>query len=280
MMTPPSFAEIIVEGPEAQTFLHGQLAADVKAIAPAHWGYACYCVPDGRVQALMMVAHASAEQWRLLLPAELADGVLSRLQRYRLRSRCSLASSEVAIVATVDPLAAAYRCAAFSWSVEAGAASALAPNLWSQQAELGIPWIVAASSELFLPQMLALERLQAYSLRKGCFPGQEVVARIHYLGRSKRRLTRLSQVDGELSVRAGDELGLVGHAQKLGTLVLIDPSSRTALAVLMEAAVAGMRLTVSTQERHADFVIEGDVSETISETMLNKSYVPQMAHGV
>lgn len=276
-MTTPRFAEIRVHGTDALAFLHGQLASDIRAIDPGHWRFGSYCAADGRVQALMLVASATRDDWRLLLPADLCGAVTQRLQRYRLRARCAIEAVEVGLAGSdvdAQPGAACYQCAAFEWRVTAPADMALPPVLWTQQLRLGIPWIVAATSERFLPQMLALERLHAYSLRKGCFPGQEIVARTHYLGRSKRRLVRLTTAAGEPAVAPGSELLDADGGQPSGTLIAHAEGSGDALAVVAENAVAGLRVKVADTERTATFVIEGDAIETFGDGGLNGRFHP------
>jgi folate-binding protein YgfZ len=276
MTTTPRFAEIEVVGPDARSFLHSQLANDVRAIEPEQWRFGSYCAADGRVQALLMVACESAEHWRLLLPADLTAAVTDRLQRYRLRARCTIATTEVAIDASrgasTGPVGS-YACDAYTWHCAGGSSAPLPLQLWTQQLQLGIPWIVAATSERFLPQMLALERLQAYSLRKGCFPGQEIVARTHYLGRSKRRLVRLTAVEG--GAEPGAELCPMDSDTGIGVLIAAGASSECdGLAVVAESAAAGTRVRVAGSARNAAFVIESDVIETIGDARLNGRYHP------
>lgn len=275
MTTSPRFAEILVEGPDSQSFLHGQLASDIRAIEPGQWRFGSYCAADGRVQALLMVARESTERWRLLLPADLMDPVSQRLQRYKLRARCSVAGAVVGITAAPGlsaPGASSYACAAFNWHVIAGVDEPLPHALWTQQLLLGIPWIVSATSERFLPQMLALERMQAFSLRKGCFPGQEIVARTHYLGRSKRRLVRVAWSGEQIEAAPGAELSGVDGDSVVGMLVACDSS--TGLAVVSEIAQTNQYLRVTGTARNATFVIESDVIETIGDGELNGPFHP------
>jgi len=277
MMTPPRFAEIEVEGADAGSFLHAQLANDVRSIDVGQWRYGSYCVPDGRVQAVFMIARRSAEQWRLLLPADMAEVVVTRLQRFRLRSRCVITSGSVGIgpAGMAASALARYECSAFALAVAAGDAEPMAPSLWAQQVELGIPWIVAASSERFLPQMLGLERLRAFSLRKGCFPGQEVVARTHFLGRVKRRLVRLSTDSAGAPAQVGDELRLHPEGAVCATVLLSAAGNGGhILAVASENAVAGALLSTTNPDETATYVIERDVIETISDEGLNGRYHP------
>jgi folate-binding protein YgfZ len=276
MTTSPTFAEIRVNGADATSFLHSQLANDIRAIEPLQWNFGSYCAADGRVQALMLVARESVESWRLLLPADLSLAVASRLQRYRLRARCTIDSTDVAINADDgdNGADAAYRCECFGWNVTTGSPAPMPPLLWAQQLQLGIPWLVAASSERFLPQMLALERLQAYSLRKGCFPGQEIIARTHYLGRSKRRLVRLT-CSGDIDTAVpGSELCTIEDDRVVGTLIAAAPAAAGGLAVVPESVVTGMPVRTFGALRNATFVIEGDVIGTIGDGGLNGRYHP------
>jgi folate-binding protein YgfZ len=276
MTTTPRFAEIEVVGPDARSFLHSQLANDIRSIEPGQWRFGSYCAADGRVQALLMVACETAEHWRLLLPADLTQAVSGRLQRYRLRARCTIASTDVAIDASGGVASGAigrYESDFYTWRCASGLSEPLPLPLWTQQLQLGIPWIVTATSERFLPQMLALERLHAYSLRKGCFPGQEIVARTHYLGRSKRRLVRLTLVEG--GAEPGAELCPMDSNAGVGVLIAAGATNDDGgLAVVAESAVAGSAVRVAGTTRNATFVIESDVIETIGDARLNGRYHP------
>lgn len=276
IMETPRFAEILVHGSDAAGFLHSQLTSDVKALAVDECQFSGYCGADGRVQALLLLARTGPEEFRLLLPEPLAEPVLQRLQRYRLRARCTLAAAAAEITSNqAEPASTTdtrlWQHAGFCWRVQVPPArtggAPLPAALWDQQVALGIPWLLPATSERFLPQMLGFDRLQAFSLRKGCYPGQEVIARTHYLGRSKRRLARV-RANGLVSAPAGSEL-LAGDSQiPAGTLVALD-SLGGGLAVLLEAATAGVTLRIPGDDNIATFVIEGDVSETIGDISLN-----------
>lgn len=283
MTIAPSFAEIDVSGPDARAFLHGQFASDVQAVDIGEWRYSCYCLADGRVQALMMLARTADCEMRLLLPADLASTVAERLQRFRLRARCTITVHPVAIIAptaTAAPDAVHYHCDAFSWmSVPAQEACALSADRWTQQLALGIPWIVAATSASFLPQMLALERLRALSLRKGCFPGQEVVARTHFLGRVKRRLVTLSVNGSDTHCAPGSALVTLDAGDSAGTLLAIADNG-IALAVVNEASIPASHLRAEAGAQCATLVIDRDVNETISDALLNGRCTPHSAHGV
>jgi folate-binding protein YgfZ len=95
-----------------------------------------------------------------------------------------------------------------------------------QDMQHGLPRLPNSQSEAWTPQMLSLERLNAFSLKKGCYPGQEIVARTHYLGQSKRELLCLKGHELEI----GASVTNVGGAA-IGTVVAVAPSGNMALAV-------------------------------------------------
>ena len=107
-----------------------------------------------------------------------------------------------------------------------------APGTWVITIE---DWGVGMRAEAWTPQMLSLERLAAFSLKKGCYPGQEIVARTHYLGKSKRSLVRIEGRD----LASGQSL-LGGAGEELGQLASATDDGRQALAV---AATRGLLVT-------------------------------------
>ncbi len=119
----------------------------------------------------------------------------------------------------------------------------------------GIPEITAATSDSFVPQMVNLDLLNAVSYTKGCYTGQEIVARTHYLGKQKRRMFRM-HIRSDVTPKPGDELDRPGAGgnQFTGTLVNVQADAvdgYEALAVMALKAVdeeLGLRDTESTIE--------------------------------
>lgn len=175
-------AAISARGADAASFLQGQLTCDVSAIDGS--GLGAWCNPKGRVIALFHICRLD-DGFLLILPADLADDVLRRLTMYRLRSKVDLAIEAAGPETLGLPADSGF-------------------DDW-QKAELerGIAWIDASQSELYTPHMLNLDLLGAVSFDKGCYTGQEVVARTHYRGKSKRRLRRFRS---PAPVQAGDKL--------------------------------------------------------------------------
>lgn len=242
---------IAARGPDAETFLQGQLTCDVRQIAPDRSLPGAHCTPKGRVFASFRLFRRG-EAVYLELPRELLEPALSRLRKYVLRTRTTLedASDALARMGVAGSNAAALVGAALGAvpklthnviTVNAtypdsvtvirlpgsiprfelhGAArelsavwNALAPNVTPVGAEpwrlldilAGTPTIYPETIEAFVPQMLNLDLLDGISFHKGCYVGQEIVARTHYLGKLKRRMY-LARVDSPAPPRPGAPL--------------------------------------------------------------------------
>jgi folate-binding protein YgfZ len=214
------FEAIALDGPDAVAFAQSQLAADVAAVAVGHWRWACWLEPKGRVIALLLLLRPAADRILLLLPGRRAGELATRLQRYVMRSRVKVAPIQPAIRGRMDPSAAAGLAnggpiagEGDAWrielggvagrSIESGDGRAAGPDADAARARWrladaadGIPWLEGAAIEAWIPQALGLSRLDAFSTRKGCYPGQEIVARTHFLGRNKRALWRAALPPG------------------------------------------------------------------------------------
>jgi folate-binding protein YgfZ len=206
---PDALGVIRVAGVDAARFLQGQLSADVEKIAPGAGALAGLHNPQGRVVALLALVRPGAEEILAALPRELVETVVLRFRKYVLRAKVRIDDASAAwravgiepIVGSLEPSAGAPSLAWGSrrlamipmadsdWLLHDGAAAARWSN--ADVAE-GLPQVYAATSESFVAQMLNLDLLGAIAFDKGCYTGQEVIARAHYRGRVKRRLQRWS----------------------------------------------------------------------------------------
>lgn len=253
-----------VDGIDATAFLQAQLMNDVRALAPRHWQWNGWLNPKGRLIALLALIALDHERYWLLVPDFPAAELAARLQRFVFRSKVALrACEELGAFAEFDSIATTGQSNANPSLVVGEAESGLTLDfstdhatraLWLQprgdgcgstgdptpiaegerrwralDLAHGLPRLPADQSEHWTPQMLSLDRLAAYSLKKGCYPGQEIVARTHYLGQAKRGLVRITgdglRVGAE--IRADDRL--------LGTIVScadVNCAEAEALAVL------------------------------------------------
>jgi tRNA-modifying protein YgfZ len=173
-----AISNIDVSGPDAFAFLQGQLTNDLKRLETEAEILAAWCNPKGRVIWFGTVRPIEGG-FGLSAPAETANDIVTRLTTYRFRSKVDLAI------------------------VDAG--STVDTNLL---VENGYPFIGAGQIEQFTPHMLNLDLLDAISFDKGCYTGQEIVARTHYKGATKRRTLRFESTH---PVKPGDKVTLDGR---------------------------------------------------------------------
>jgi folate-binding protein YgfZ len=172
------FALLRFRGPDARKFLQGQLSNDMALLAAERVTLAGFHNPQGRVLALLRLLAPDAEQVIALLPAELAEPTMGALRRYVLRAKVTITheSSAEALAALTE-----------QWPV---LAPALTRAAHARDIAAGMPQVYGATSGLFVAQMLNLDCVEAISFTKGCYTGQEIIARAHYRGRIKRRMQR------------------------------------------------------------------------------------------
>ena len=223
------YSTINVSGADAFEFLQAQLAADLAAFVPPSDGrndeaggqavsqplLSAWCNPKGRVICMFRVRKTAAG-YELALPSELADSVVKRLTMFRFRSKVEfdVGASTAETLGVSD----SYQ----DWRLD---------NL-----QAGVAEIMAAQSEEFTPHMLNLDLLGAVSVNKGCYPGQEIVARTHFRGATKRRMLRF---ESAAPVAPGDKVALDGR--DIGEVLnAIDNE----LLAVVPVASAGDELTV------------------------------------
>lgn len=209
-------------GPEAAQFLQAQLAADLRTLGPEGSIWAAYLSPAGRVLGLGRLWNPEDGTWHWLVDAGAAPMLAERLRRYLLRSRCRIELDPRRVTGWWPGEAAPAPSTLWSGDRRVALEDVSRPDddlgRWLQaDLEAGLPRLVGDRVDAFVPQMLALEALGAISLRKGCYPGQEVVARVHYRGATKRR-PYLGRVSGPL-VAVPEHVQLESTA---GTLALVD----------------------------------------------------------
>ncbi|MCK9487890.1 MAG: folate-binding protein [Xanthomonadales bacterium] len=205
-----------LHGPDAAAFIQAQVMSDSATLADGQWQWSGWLTAKGRLVAFFALYRQAADDWLLWLPAGGADALRGQMQRFVFRSKLTLqvredlqvvgrlAPGDAAInrpIMNPDDDAAAVARLALDPQREAiilpGGDAAVDPQILARWylADLaaGIAYIGAGepASEQFVPQWLSLERLQAFSVKKGCYPGQEIVSRMHFLGQSKRAAFRL-----------------------------------------------------------------------------------------
>ena len=203
----PGLAILSIEGPDATRFLHAQSMNDVAALNVMDWHLDGWLTPQGRLIALFVVIKLSAEHLLLVTPSNGVAELQTGLQRFVFRSKVKLSILTDASVAGAHSNAPVGTRVQISGDViqlkwlgdartmhlhlQGTAATAdekQAMHWMHQDLRLGIPWISADETPAWTPQQLSLERWPAFSVKKGCYPGQEIVARTHFLGKGKRQL--------------------------------------------------------------------------------------------
>jgi hypothetical protein len=275
----PDNAVLAVTGDDAKAFLHGQLTNDVEAlpVGAAQWNG--WCTPKGRLLATFLLVRRG-DGYLVVLPAELAASIAKRLGMFVLRSKVKIAevtglysrfgivgrrAAAQAIAAHWGSTPAPMRCVEkdgaicvaldeerFLALVPAQAASAfrdLFPKDWPRAGsdewggsmiQAGIPVVVAATQEAFVPQMANFDLVGGVSFHKGCYPGQEIVARTQYRGGLKRRMA-LAHVGGDDRPKAGDSVYSPAFGeQSAGTIVSAAPAPGGGFDALVVAQIESL----------------------------------------
>jgi hypothetical protein len=249
-------------GPDAEAFAQSQLMNDVTALAVGRWQWGGWLTAKGRLQALFaLVRMAPGELW-MVLPDTPPETVRDGLQRFVFRSKLKLSVREDlgvfarwADAAGTDGAATPTEAIGDGgrdavWTAEDGAtcldlSADGARRIWciaprdghvvdpsatarSRDDDLrhGLPRGAALAEQGWTPHMLSLDRLKAFSVRKGCYPGQEIVARTHFLGQSKRQLWWIDGHAIDLDAAVLDADG-----RPVGELIATTADRRGALAV-------------------------------------------------
>lgn len=243
----PGHAVIALEGRDAAAFAQAQFMSDTRPLAAGQWQWSGWLTPKGRAIALFALLRRAEDAVWLLLPDAEPEAFAAELRRYVFRSKVAIdvrgdlrASAAFGAPAQAhgndaapidggveldfgaDGGARALRIASAA-DVAADAAAALRWKAFDLAH--GLPRLEPAQAAQWTPQQLSLERLRAYSVGKGCYPGQEIVARTHFLGQAKRGLMLL---ESDAVLAAGNEV----HSGERVAGSIVSVAGQLALAVL------------------------------------------------
>lgn len=234
----PFLGVIQAQGEDAAQFLHNQLTHDVLLLPVGQARLAAFCNAKGRMQASMVLVKTAPDTVLLVMPQDLLAQTLKRLSMFVLRAKVKLTDASAlwqlrgllgdsARAAVVDaapwqtvPWAGGHAVALYpAVAAEArqerafwiGAQDQAAPEgpaisteAWAWGSVLsGVPFVTQPVFEAFVPQMLNYESVGGVNFKKGCYPGQEVVARSQFRGTLKRRLAR---VFSPVALKAGQDV--------------------------------------------------------------------------
>jgi folate-binding protein YgfZ len=154
-----------ISGPDAKKFLQGQLTCDLEMIKENEWRLGAHCNPKGRVISLFNITLLN-DAYYLRLPAEMLTTAMDALKKYAVFFKAKI--TEVTDTPTLP----------------------IDTDTKRDKIRKGIPDVYLATTGKYLPHELNLHQLGAVSLTKGCYTGQEIIARMHYLGKLKTHLYR------------------------------------------------------------------------------------------
>lgn len=275
------FGLIATHGEEAETFLQGQFCNDVRKVDEGNSQISGYCSPKGRLLSTFRL-FKHKDTYYLLIPQELVEETLKRLQMFVLISKVTLEDADNAMVRIgfsgpdadtklkeilgnvpeqtntvihtdgVTVMRIPGPCSRFIilgdveaikkiWSQLDVHAAPVGAQPWGQlDVQAGIPRIYTQTVDAFVPQMVNMQAINGVSFKKGCYTGQEVVARMQYLGKLKRRMYR-ANIKTDEPVLPGDPLYAAGDTsgQGMGKIVSAFPSDSGGYDVLAVIQIAG-----------------------------------------
>lgn len=258
-------AVIRLQGADAETFAQSQFMNDVAALAVGQWQWNGWLSAKGRVQALFVLARPAPGDLFALLFDQPAGPFVDGLRRFVLRRKVAiaedgahgvfaawpatasppprdalLAATDGADAVGLDLSAAGVSRQCWVAPLEGAVVDRAATARWrDDDLRHGLPRFDAGREHGWTPHMLSLDRLKAFSVRKGCYPGQEIVARTHFLGQAKRQawwLEGRGLADGAAVLDA--------EGRSLGEVVGATSDGLGALAVAALAGPGGVRCGV------------------------------------
>ncbi|MDW3710526.1 MULTISPECIES: YgfZ/GcvT domain-containing protein [unclassified Pseudomonas] len=271
---------LAVRGVDAAKFLQGQVTCNLAYLDERTTSLGARCTPKGRMVSSFRIL-AEGDGFLLALDAQLLEAQLADLKKYAVFSKSTLGDESpdwvrfglargddvlqglgLELPQDADSVARANGLIALRLSdgrselwAPRSEAEALRTRIAAHlpeapldawllaQVRAGVGQVFAATRELFIPQMINLQAVGGVSFKKGCYTGQEIVARMQYLGKLKRRLQRLALSAGERPA-PGTELFSPVHSSSVGEVVLAAPTGQgfELLAVLQEDAVNDGRI--------------------------------------
>ena len=270
----PEHEVLQLRGRDALEFFQRQCMNDLRELdAVGCWQWNGLLGPKGRLQVLLAALRVADDALWLILPDGDAAGLADRLRGVQFRSRLQIERLETSCTGVFGgapwPLPRRTAMAVGGgWTLsfgspgrerelrlqptpaapEAAGDAVAGADWWAENLRHGLPRLAGAQRDRYTPQMLGLQRLAAFSVKKGCYPGQEIVARTHFLGQSKRALVRLGAPRALLAderVRCGSNDSTVldyaaGSGEHVGVAVL--PLEATADACLLDDGAEAIRL--------------------------------------
>jgi folate-binding protein YgfZ len=266
-------------GADAEAFLQGQLSCDVPSLDSNHATLGCYCTPQGRMLA-NFVLWREENGLRMALSADIAGAMQKRLRMFVLRSKVEISMSDadpvllgiagpagagalLNAIGAAPPVSMSLQCSDGATAIKlheerflVAVRSQRAAELWLGLAAMldpvgttawqwldivaGMPLVTGPTQDQFVPQMTNLELIGGISFHKGCYTGQEVIARAQYRGKVKRRMYLAHIVDA--SAQVGDRVVGTDEGESAGGVVVNaapSPEGGSDVLAVLQNASAG-----------------------------------------
>lgn len=266
-------ALIAVRGKDAEAFLQGQLTADVAQLPASQWTYAGHCDAKGKLWSVLRLWRDTTAEggFYILMPQSSLQHSLSQLKKYAVFSQVEFVelTEQVDICLSEEPTTL--------HQVETDPHSGLISKLGLGDASLlvlpanvseplnsddeawlryeiehGVPCLTEATAQQFVPQMVGLEKLDGINYKKGCYIGQETIARMHYLGQNKRAAFLLVGTTNKIPAAGADLERSLGQSWRRAGAVLnavrYDSGEVAVLAVLPADLEADATLRIKGDE--------------------------------
>lgn len=263
-----------VDGDDAVTFLQSQLSNDVAGMAETQLRMAALCTAKGRMLGSFFVMR-QGKQVFLLCRQETIPALVKRLSMFVLRSKCKVRDCSTEFTLGFLPDATMASPMRVQWDEQGNATASLrnlnglTPGIQLFLAEtanthgegddafeyalqqLGIAYVSQTTVEMFVPQTVNFDLVGGVSFSKGCYPGQEIVARSHYLGKVKRRVFQASAV-GNMAIAAGQDVWLTGKDNEPAGTVATAVTFNGQQHLLVELPVD------DAEQTSAEFLVKGE----------------------
>ena len=269
------FALLKVAGPDSERFLQGQLTCDVVKLADQHWETGACCTAKGRMVANFIIARSGQDFW-LRLPQAQAVALKNHLSKYAVFYKTSMTLDERPLagclpqqavqttLAGQHPLRSDAEQIILSWpdgreEIWGAAASGDDSDWHALDIAMGVVWVEEASREAWVPQFIDWHLHGGVNFKKGCYTGQEIVARLQYLGKSKKHLLRadaatalpLKPLD-DLQDESGKSIGEIASWNGSMGLVIVQGENIPAVAKAGENTVKIATLFYTEASTEAD----------------------------
>lgn len=266
-----------VIGPDSQKFMQGQFTCNLNEISQTHFRPGACCNAKGRMVASFTLLQREDNHYLLTLDSSLVDITLKHLKKYMVFFKTQMEIDEYLLAGVQGPDASAALESVFGKTPEhdyeqvitdghiliklpldAGFQLYLDPNQandviskliskctlsdnisWNEnKIRQGLGSVTASTSEMLIPQMMNFAQAGGISFNKGCYTGQEIVARMQYLGKLKRHMYRLG-FDSQNTLNAGEEIYVTGQTNPVGHIInsVNNTGQQQALAVLEDKAL-------------------------------------------